>query len=1045
MRYYGFLILAAFMALTVPRATCSTTFGSVLAIGGHASDIALDEARGLLYVSNYTTNCIDEVNTANNSLMQCQFNVDPQPGSLALSPDGQYLLIAHGPKGDQFKQSYNLLTLIHLPDGASWVFSTGDDTPLGVAFVATVAATGPANLSGPGMALIVTTNAILTLEPKSQTLSVVETFAALVGSLPVPIGTSPPTAPPYAPQILQTALTTSKDGLTVWGIADTGTQPELVFVYSARTGSVSGLSITAAPPLLPRVSVAADGSYAMVGYALLSAPAPLNTPLSPLLGTYPNIYPGMVLLGRYPNRTVSPNITGHAIDSKNNLIYAQIPDATQPAGPPYGPSNMPTMMLMDADNLTVRDRIVIPESMVGRAVLNAAATTMYVISDSGVMVLPVGSLNQNHRLAASKEDVLVQTSFCDRATASQSLTITDPGGGHTDFTISSPAGVTVVPAFGTTPATVQVLVDTAQFPAKGTTTVTLTINSASAINLPRTVRLLVNDPDVNQRGTIVDVPGVLTDILPDTARNKFYILRQDTNQVLVFDGNSNQQISAWRTATTPTKISFTIDQKYLLVGHNDSQLIEMYDLDAMQRVVSVVMPGGHFGLSIAQSNALFAVLARDEGTGFGVIESIDLTNHWATPLPTLGIWQNSLAGYLPGVLVPSPNGADILFADAAGQVALYSADRGTFTLGRQDFTSLSGAVAASSLNTFVIGNNVFNPSLVPQGTLDTTYGTTAGFFFFNGSPGGYRLTATSASGIGVIQNLPTLNANAVQPIPMTEAPLLPTPSNNFTRTLAPMTSAGTVIALTASGFSVLSANYPAATVPPKIASVENAADFSTAVAPGGLISVFGSQMSATSIATSQIPLPTALGQSCLTVNGTPIPLLFVSAGQVNAQLPLNVGGNATMAIHTPAGISNNFNFVVDSAAPAIFLTGTAGPETGLATIFRADNGQLVTPTNPLHAGDTVIIYLTGMGATNPAVAVGTQTPVDLLTSVTQAPAVTVGSANLSVLYAGLAPGYISGLYQINATVPGGVTPGDSVPLVISQGGGSTTLSVRVVK
>ena len=122
MRYYGFLILAAFMALTVPRATCSTTFGSVLAIGGHASDIALDEARGLLYVSNYTTNCIDEVNTANNSLMQCQFNVDPQPGSLALSPDGQYLLIAHGPKGDQFKQSYNLLTLIHLPDGASWVF-----------------------------------------------------------------------------------------------------------------------------------------------------------------------------------------------------------------------------------------------------------------------------------------------------------------------------------------------------------------------------------------------------------------------------------------------------------------------------------------------------------------------------------------------------------------------------------------------------------------------------------------------------------------------------------------------------------------------------------------------------------------------------------------------------------------------------------------------------------------------------------------------------------------------------------------------------------
>jgi uncharacterized protein (TIGR03437 family) len=57
---------------------------------------------------------------------------------------------------------------------------------------------------------------------------------------------------------------------------------------------------------------------------------------------------------------------------------------------------------------------------------------------------------------------------------------------------------------------------------------------------------------------------------------------------------------------------------------------------------------------------------------------------------------------------------------------------------------------------------------------------------------------------------------------------------------------------------------------------------------------------------------------------------------------------------------------------------------------------------------------------------------------------TLGGSNLSVLYAGLVPGYISGLYQINATVPAGVTQGASVPLVISQGGASTTLSVRVV-
>jgi uncharacterized protein (TIGR03437 family) len=104
----------------------------------------------------------------------------------------------------------------------------------------------------------------------------------------------------------------------------------------------------------------------------------------------------------------------------------------------------------------------------------------------------------------------------------------------------------------------------------------------------------------------------------------------------------------------------------------------------------------------------------------------------------------------------------------------------------------------------------------------------------------------------------------------------------------------------------------------------------------------------------------------------------------------------------------------------------------------------VTPTNPLHPNDTVVIYLTGMGPTSPEVAAGQQTPSTLLTSVTQAPALTLGSSNLTILYAGLVPGYISGLYQINATVPSKVQQGDSVPLVISQAGGSTTLNVRVV-
>jgi uncharacterized protein (TIGR03437 family) len=226
--------------------------------------------------------------------------------------------------------------------------------------------------------------------------------------------------------------------------------------------------------------------------------------------------------------------------------------------------------------------------------------------------------------------------------------------------------------------------------------------------------------------------------------------------------------------------------------------------------------------------------------------------------------------------------------------------------------------------------------------------------------------------------------------------------------------------------------------------VVNAADGKLPVAPGGLISVYGQQMAPVNLATKEIPLPTALADSCLTVNGVPVPVLFVSTQQINGQLPFNVDGNAQMTLRTPGGISDNFNFSILAAAPSIFRTGTAGPETGLATITRADNGQLITPTNPVHPGDSIVIWATGLGRTSPPIDSGLPAPSDPLAGAVIATNVVLGGVSLDVQYAGLAPGSI-GLYQINATVPKSVPQGLEIPLVISQGGNSTTLSVRVVK
>jgi uncharacterized protein (TIGR03437 family) len=378
---------------------------------------------------------------------------------------------------------------------------------------------------------------------------------------------------------------------------------------------------------------------------------------------------------------------------------------------------------------------------------------------------------------------------------------------------------------------------------------------------------------------------------------------------------------------------------------------------------------------------------------------------------------------------------------------------------RKDFTSLSGAYAASSYDSYIVGSNLLNASLVLAGVLESASGTPSGFAFID--QGGFRTTTSSLSAPGVIESYdPSKGTATGQPTRLVEAPLLPTATAgvtfpigsgsganvtmNFLRSLAPLYDRSAVISLSVSGFTVLPWNYAAAVAPPKISAVVNAADGTLPVAPGGLISVYGTQMSPVNLATSEIPLPTALGESCLTVNGVSVPLLFVSNQQINGQLPFNVDGNAQMTLRTPGGVSDNFNFSILPAAPSVFRSGIAGTDTGIATITRADNGELVTPTNPVHPGDSIVIWSTGLGHTSPAIDAGMPAPSDPLPNAVIHPTVTIGGVALDILYAGLTPGSV-GLNQINATVPKSVPQGLSMPLVISQGGVSTTLNVRVVK
>src|SRR5690348_17122870 len=101
------------LAACIAASAWAGTFGRVVSIGGQSSDLALDEGRGLLYISNFTANRIEVMSLADNSI-QTSINVAAQPSSLALSRDGHYLLVAHYGPSTPPNSPNNALTLIDL-------------------------------------------------------------------------------------------------------------------------------------------------------------------------------------------------------------------------------------------------------------------------------------------------------------------------------------------------------------------------------------------------------------------------------------------------------------------------------------------------------------------------------------------------------------------------------------------------------------------------------------------------------------------------------------------------------------------------------------------------------------------------------------------------------------------------------------------------------------------------------------------------------------------------------------------------------------------
>src|SRR5438067_11761504 len=123
------------LAVLISAAPClAANFGTAVPIGGHASDIALDESRGVVYIANFTANRIEVMSTADYSI-RTSMNVAPQPGALTLSPDKKFLVVTHYGNITPSDPTRNAITLINLSDNTRQTFPTGD-TPRAAACLA---------------------------------------------------------------------------------------------------------------------------------------------------------------------------------------------------------------------------------------------------------------------------------------------------------------------------------------------------------------------------------------------------------------------------------------------------------------------------------------------------------------------------------------------------------------------------------------------------------------------------------------------------------------------------------------------------------------------------------------------------------------------------------------------------------------------------------------------------------------------------------------------------------------------------------------------
>lgn len=360
----------------------AATFGTVVAVDGGASDIVLDEARGRLYLTVPTKNILEVYSIPQRRFLN-SIRLDATPLTAAMSRSGRVLYVAAHDASALNVVNLDTLAVIGrvaLPAKPEGVAVGSDERVL----VSTIG-TGAGNLQ----------NILLIYNPDDNSIN------------NTTINPPPPTPPQLPPPVgrpalgLRSKLVSTPDGRFIIGVNMPNTTQRSLFVY--ETASATVLRSRRVGNLSNVLSVSPDGSRFMAGLTLFETSS-LAVLAQQNLANAP--YP----IAPNTNFNLQQNQGGSIFSPDGKTLYSAF-NIVPTANPATRP-NVSQLMLSDPENLSITMGIQVTENLAGTIVVSSDGGNLYALSESGFVILPMSTLNQQPLVNVNRDLILLTNDQC---------------------------------------------------------------------------------------------------------------------------------------------------------------------------------------------------------------------------------------------------------------------------------------------------------------------------------------------------------------------------------------------------------------------------------------------------------------------------------------------------------------------------------------------------------------------------------------------------------------------------------------------------------